>query len=185
MQPQYIFETSWEVCNRVGGIYAVLSTRAASMQAEHKDKVVFFGPDFGDHSNLTFKESKTLLKGWRMPFKRSESLKRRAGWNRLVMDCVVSREAHASLHGIGLLLFRPLKTQEAVFIRRHCGGRCRRVCVEHADEGECSCHLCCFGTQQVEACRQGDGQHPSLCEGEGIGWWRGGDKIGSRSSVCG
>ena len=65
MQPQYIFETSWEVCNRVGGIYAVLSTRAASMQAEHKDKVIFFGPDFGDHSNLTFKESKSLLKGWR------------------------------------------------------------------------------------------------------------------------
>ena len=65
MQPEYIFETSWEVCNRVGGIYAVLSTRAASMQAEHKDKVIFFGPDFGDHSNLTFKESKTLLKGWR------------------------------------------------------------------------------------------------------------------------
>lgn len=64
MQPQYIFETSWEVCNRVGGIYAVLSTRAASMQAEHKDKVVFFGPDFGEHSDLTFKESKTLLKGW-------------------------------------------------------------------------------------------------------------------------
>ena len=65
MQPEYIFETSWEVCNRVGGIYAVLSTRAASMQAEHKDKVIFFGPDFGDHSNLTFKESKTVLKGWR------------------------------------------------------------------------------------------------------------------------
>ena len=65
MQPEYIFETSWEVCNRVGGIYAVLSTRAASMQKEHKDKVVFFGPDFGEHSNLTFKESKTILKGWR------------------------------------------------------------------------------------------------------------------------
>ena len=65
MQPEYIFETSWEVCNRVGGIYAVLSTRAASMQQEHKDKVIFFGPDFGDHSNLTFKESKSLLKGWR------------------------------------------------------------------------------------------------------------------------
>ena len=65
MQPEYIFETSWEVCNRVGGIYAVLSTRAASMQKEHKDKVIFFGPDFGEHSNLTFKESKTLLKDWR------------------------------------------------------------------------------------------------------------------------
>ena len=67
MQPDYIFETSWEVCNRVGGIYAVLSTRAASMQAEHPDKVFFFGPDFGDHSNIYFKEDKTLLKKWEAP----------------------------------------------------------------------------------------------------------------------
>ena len=64
MQPDYIFETSWEVCNRVGGIYAVLSTRAASMQAEHPDQVFFFGPDFGDHSDIYFKEDKTLLKDW-------------------------------------------------------------------------------------------------------------------------
>lgn len=65
MQPDYIFETSWEVCNRVGGIYAVLSTRAASMQREHKDKVIFFGPDLGGTSDICFKESKTLLRGWR------------------------------------------------------------------------------------------------------------------------
>ena len=52
IQPDYIFETSWEVCNRVGGIYAVLSTRAASMQKEHPDQVFFFGPDFGAHSDL-------------------------------------------------------------------------------------------------------------------------------------
>ena len=65
MQPDYIFETSWEVCNRVGGIYAVLSTRAASMQVEHPDKVVFFGPDFGEHSDIYFKEDKKLLKDWR------------------------------------------------------------------------------------------------------------------------
>ena len=65
MQPDYIFETSWEVCNRVGGIYAVLSTRAASMQAEHPDKVFFFGPDFGEHSNIYFKEDERLLKNWR------------------------------------------------------------------------------------------------------------------------
>jgi len=64
-QPDYIFETSWEVCNRVGGIYAVLSTRAASMQAEHPDKVFFFGPDFGDHSDIYFKEDKKLLKDWK------------------------------------------------------------------------------------------------------------------------
>ena len=66
-QPDYIFETSWEVCNRVGGIYAVLSTRAASMQAEHPDKVFFFGPDFGEHSDIYFTEDKSLLKGWKAP----------------------------------------------------------------------------------------------------------------------
>ncbi|MGM9837051.1 MAG: glycogen/starch synthase [Paludibacteraceae bacterium] len=64
IQPDYIFETSWEVCNRVGGIYAVLSTRAASMQQEHLDHVVFFGPDFGTHSNIYFKEDRHLLSGW-------------------------------------------------------------------------------------------------------------------------
>ncbi len=64
-QPDYIFETSWEVCNRVGGIYAVLSTRAESMQKEHPDKVVFFGPDFGKHSDIWFREDKNLLKEWK------------------------------------------------------------------------------------------------------------------------
>ena len=67
IQPDYIFETSWEVCNRVGGIYAVLSTRAASMQAEHPDKVFFFGPDFGAHSDIYFREEKGLMKGWKAP----------------------------------------------------------------------------------------------------------------------
>lgn len=68
--PQYIFETSWEVCNKVGGIYAVLSTRAASMMKLYKDgtdHVFFFGPDFGTHSDITFREDKSLLKGWHRP----------------------------------------------------------------------------------------------------------------------
>ncbi len=63
-QPDYIFESSWEVCNKVGGIYAVLSTRAASMQKAHKDKVVFIGPDFGAHSDLFFKEDDSLWQPW-------------------------------------------------------------------------------------------------------------------------
>lgn len=64
-QPDFIFETSWEVCNKVGGIYAVLSTRAASMQAEHPDKVIFFGPDFGQYSDTWFVEDSSILRGWR------------------------------------------------------------------------------------------------------------------------
>ena len=41
----YIFETSWEVCNKVGGIYTVLSSKALTMQNLFKDKVFFIGPD--------------------------------------------------------------------------------------------------------------------------------------------
>ncbi len=40
-----LFETSWEVCNKVGGIYTVLSTKAKTLQKYYKDKVVFIGPD--------------------------------------------------------------------------------------------------------------------------------------------
>ena len=38
------------------------------MQAEHPDKVFFFGPDFGDHSDIFFQEDKSLLKKWLSSF---------------------------------------------------------------------------------------------------------------------
>ena len=64
VSPDYIFETSWEVCNHVGGIYTVLSTRAATMQQEHPDKVIFFGPDWGEHSDIYFAEDQSLFPNW-------------------------------------------------------------------------------------------------------------------------
>ncbi len=65
-EPHYIFESSWEVCNKVGGIYTVLSTRAKTLQEKHTDKVFFIGPDFwAGKKNPLFKESKTLLAKWR------------------------------------------------------------------------------------------------------------------------
>jgi len=73
-QPDYIFETSWEVCNRVGGIYAVLSTRAATMQAEHPDKVVFIGPDFGEHSDIYF-EAEKVSKTPSIPLKGEDKIR--------------------------------------------------------------------------------------------------------------
>ena len=78
-QPDYIFETSWEVCNKVGGIYAVLSTRAASMQKEHPNQVIFFGPDFYEHSDIDFKEDKSLLKDWQKSLKKDSPLRFRIG----------------------------------------------------------------------------------------------------------
>ncbi len=66
-KPDVIFETSWEVCNKVGGIYAVLSTKAKTLQNDFKDKVIFIGPDIWSRDNPCpfFKESKTVLQEWR------------------------------------------------------------------------------------------------------------------------
>lgn len=50
LSPDYIFETSWEVCNKVGGIYAVLSTRARTLQQNHTDQLFFIGPDIYENS---------------------------------------------------------------------------------------------------------------------------------------
>jgi len=44
LTPDYLFETSWEVCNKVGGIYTVLSTRANTLQQLYKDRVLFIVP---------------------------------------------------------------------------------------------------------------------------------------------
>lgn len=62
---ELLFETSWEVCNKIGGIYTVLSTKAKALQSLYKDKVVFIGPDVWSEENPSpyFKEYKTLLRG--------------------------------------------------------------------------------------------------------------------------
>ena len=63
--PDYIFESSWEVCNKVGGIYTVLSTRAKTLQEALQDKIVFIGPDFWkEQESPYFKEDKNLFADW-------------------------------------------------------------------------------------------------------------------------
>ena len=63
--PDYIFESSWEVCNKVGGIYTVLSTRAKTLQDTIKDRIIFIGPDFWkEEESLYFKEDNTLFADW-------------------------------------------------------------------------------------------------------------------------
>lgn len=66
MSPDFIFETSWEVCNKVGGIYTVLSTRAKTLQSMMLDKVLFIGPDVWlEKKNPLFEEDFTLLNDWK------------------------------------------------------------------------------------------------------------------------
>lgn len=64
-KPDYVFETSWEVCNKVGGIYTVLSTKAKTMRDLYKDNVIFIGPDvWQEHDNPWFEEDKALFPEW-------------------------------------------------------------------------------------------------------------------------
>lgn len=79
MVPDYIFESSWEVCNKVGGIYTVLSTRAKTLQSEMKDHLVFIGPDcWKDKPSPYFYEDKSLLNDW-VKQAAAEGLKVRVG----------------------------------------------------------------------------------------------------------
>lgn len=77
--PDFIFETSWEVCNKVGGIYTVLSTRSKTLQERLKDSLIFIGPDFSERDNsLYFKEDNTLYGSWQKKAK-EEGLKVKVG----------------------------------------------------------------------------------------------------------
>ncbi|MCI9054446.1 MAG: glycosyltransferase [Muribaculaceae bacterium] len=77
----YIFEASWEVCNKIGGIYTVLSTKAKTLQKLYKDRVIFIGPDVwtDERPALDFTESKTVLKKWRETALLPEGLEVRVG----------------------------------------------------------------------------------------------------------
>ena len=77
--PDYIFESSWEVCNKVGGIYTVLSTRAKTLQQVLKDKIIFIGPDFWkEQESPYFREDNSLLAEWQWAAK-EQGLKVRVG----------------------------------------------------------------------------------------------------------
>ena len=79
LKPDYIFESSWEVCNKVGGIYTVLSSRAKTLQEEMKDHIIFIGPDFWkENESPYFKEDKSLFAEWQWEAK-EQGLKVRVG----------------------------------------------------------------------------------------------------------
>ena len=78
--PDYIFESSWEVCNKVGGIYTVLSTKAKTLQTKLNDKIIFIGPDiWNDALPVDFLEDKSLFKEWKNKVGMTGELKVKVG----------------------------------------------------------------------------------------------------------
>lgn len=79
-----LMETSWEVCNKIGGIYTVLSTKARVLQEKYGDGLVFVGPDVWTAENPSpyFIERKTLLKSCASKLQLPYGITIRAGrWN--------------------------------------------------------------------------------------------------------
>lgn len=81
LTPDYIFESSWEVCNKVGGIYTVLSTRAKTLQDAMRDKTIFIGPDcWHDTECPYFREEPKLLASWKKQAAKEGLLVRVGRW---------------------------------------------------------------------------------------------------------
>lgn len=76
-----LFETSWEVCNKVGGIYAVLSTKAKTLHQQYRDNLIFIGPDLWSEANPSpsFIECRTPLASWLRQAKLPEGMRVRVG----------------------------------------------------------------------------------------------------------
>ena len=83
IKPDYLFEVSWEVCNKVGGIYTVIATKSLYLKSEYNRRHIMVGPDvwMETESNPDFIEDPSLYRAWRMQAA-AEGLRVRIGrWN--------------------------------------------------------------------------------------------------------
>ncbi len=83
MNVELVFETSWEVCNKVGGIHTVISTKALNLVNELGDNYILIGPDVWreDITNPEFIPDDTLFMEWKA-LATNEGLRVKTGrWN--------------------------------------------------------------------------------------------------------
>ena len=79
LTPDYLFEVSWEVCNKVGGIHTVVSTKAQTALRKFGDRYLLIGPDLSHEGvNPEFEEDMNLLRSWRQSVY-SEGIRIRVG----------------------------------------------------------------------------------------------------------
>ena len=80
--PDYVLESSWEVCNKMGGIYTVLSSRAKTLDTLLSGNLLFIGPDlWRGQENPLFAEDDSIWPDW-VDVMASQGVKVRTGrWN--------------------------------------------------------------------------------------------------------
>lgn len=83
--PDFIFEVSWEVCNKVGGIHTVVSTKAKSLCKKFASNYILIGPDICKDETVVqeFEQEEQMLPYW-VEYARNKGLKFRIGrWKTL------------------------------------------------------------------------------------------------------
>ncbi len=91
IKPDYVFETSWEVCNKIGGIHTVLSTKALTMKQEYNDNLIFVGPDVWREAkeNPEFIPDDSLFSEWKNHLANDGVLVKIGRWNIIGKPIVV------------------------------------------------------------------------------------------------
>lgn len=86
----YLFETSWEVCNKVGGIHTVVSTKAKTLKERIKGELILIGPDIckDKTENIEFEEDNSLFNSWRL-YAQSKGLRIRIGKWKIIGEPIV------------------------------------------------------------------------------------------------
>ncbi len=82
-RPDYLFEVSWEVCHKVGGIHTVVATKALNLKGDYGKKHIMIGPDvwMDTEQNPEFTEDPILFRAWKRQAE-EEGLRVRVGrWN--------------------------------------------------------------------------------------------------------
>jgi phosphorylase/glycogen(starch) synthase len=84
LAPDYLFEVSWEVCNKVGGIHTVIATKSFTLVNELQNNLILIGPDIiKDESgcNPEFIEDPQLFNAWRRQAESEGLLIKIGRWN--------------------------------------------------------------------------------------------------------
>ena len=82
-KPDYLFEVSWEVCNKVGGIYTVIATKSLFLKSQLNRHHILIGPDvwMDTDANPDFHEDPLLWQDWRLEAAKCGLRLRIGKWN--------------------------------------------------------------------------------------------------------
>lgn len=90
-RPDFLFEVSWEVCNKIGGIHTAISSRAHIPAARLNDNYILIGPDVWKETsrNPEFTEEPYMFRSWKR-FAENKGIKVKTGrWNIPGNPCVI------------------------------------------------------------------------------------------------